>query len=80
MDNGDLRKAHKALESVTPDEGQCRILHRLTTFEQVRLIAVVTNLIREEREEGLKIYEQAFEQNWVVQDTIDAIRARGGRE
>lgn len=30
---------------------------------------------KEALEEGLAIYIKAFEQNWVVQDTIDAIRS-----
>jgi len=35
---------------------------------------------REAIEESLRFYEKCFEQNWTVQDTMDAIRALAGQE
>lgn len=52
-------------------------MNRIAHSEKlVALLAQVQLEARKEAlEEGLAIYIKAFEQNWVVQDTIDAIRS-----
>jgi len=39
------------------------------------IAAAIREAVNDERKAGLEIYERGFENRWVVQDVIDAIRA-----